>query len=178
MELWDVYDVNRRRTGKKIVRGKGRLREGEYHLVVIILVFSSDGRLLIQKRNENKTGWPGMWDVSAGGAVTAGESSARGAERELYEELGIKHGFRGVRPHFSFSHKLGFADCYIIEKDVDPASLNLQQTEVSAARYATLDEILDMIEVGEFIPYYESLMRLMFDMRAGYGTHRDMGKKK
>ena len=172
MELWDVYDSNRRRTGKRIVRGRDRLGDGEYHLVVIVLVFSSDGRLLIQKRTANKTGWPSMWDVSAGGAVTTGESSAMGAERELYEEIGIKHSFRGVRPHISFSHRLGFADCYIITRDVDPEDLKLQASEVSEVRYATLDEILAMIEAGDFIPYYESLIRLMFDMRSGYGTHR------
>lgn len=178
MELWDVYDINRRRTGKRIVRGRDRLGVGEYHLVVIILVFSSDGRLLIQKRTPNKTGWPSMWDVSAGGAVTAGEDSATGAERELAEEIGIKHSFKGVRPHFSFSHKLGFADCYIIERDVDPTQLKLQASEVSEVRYATLEEILAMIEEGVFIPYYESIVRLMFDMRAGYGSHRDVQKTK
>ena len=172
MELWDVYDVNRKKTGKKIVRGRDRLGEGEYHLVVIVLVFSSDGRLLIQKRTANKAGWPSMWDVSAGGAVTAGEDSGIGAERELFEEIGIRHRLRGVRPHFSFSHRLGYADCYIIEKDVDPASLKLQASEVSEVKYATLDEILKMIDEGVFIPYYESLIRLMFDMRSGYGTHR------
>lgn len=172
MELWDVYDVNRKRTGKRIVRGRERLGEGEYHIVVIVIVFTSDGRMLIQKRSANKAGWPGMWDVSAGGAVTAGEDSAMGAERELYEEIGIKHSFRGVRPHISFSHRLGYADCYIIEKDVDPSTLKLQASEVTDVKLATLDEILKMIDDGVFIPYYESLIRLMFDMRVGYGTHR------
>ena len=73
MELWDVYNSDREKTGKKVVRGRDRLAPGEYHLVVIVLVFSSDGRMLIQKRTANKTGWPSMWDISAGGAVTAGE---------------------------------------------------------------------------------------------------------
>lgn len=177
MELWDVYDVNRIKTGRQIVRGKELLGEGEYHLVVIILVFSKDGRLLIQKRTETKAGWPGMWDISAGGAVTAGETSAMGAERELFEEIGIRHSFEGVRPHFSFSHRIGFADCYIIEKDVEPSELKLQASEVSEVRWATLDEILKMIDDGSFIPYYESIVRLMFDMRAGYGSHKsDKGK--
>lgn len=172
MELWDVYNSNREKTGKTLRRGKEILAPGEYHLVVIVLVFSSDGRLLIQKRTSTKAGWPSMWDVSAGGAVISGECSAEGAERELFEEIGIRHSFSRVRPHFSFAHKLGFADCYIITKDVDPASLTLQESEVSEVRYATLDEILKMIDDGIFIPYYESLIRLMFDMRSGYGTHR------
>lgn len=176
MELWDVYNVDRIKTGKRIVRGRDKLGEGEYHLVVIVLVFTPDGRLLIQKRAANKAGWPSMWDVSAGGAVTAGETSSEGAERELYEEVGIRHSFKGKRPHFSFAHRIGFADCYIITKDVKLDELSLQASEVSDARLATLDEIIAMIDKGEFIPYYESLIRLMFDMRFGYGSHRKLDK--
>lgn len=172
MELWDVYNSDREKTGKKVVRGRDRLAPGEYHLVVIVLVFSSDGRMLIQKRTANKTGWPSMWDISAGGAVTAGENSAEGAERELFEEIGIRHSFKGVRPHFSFAHRIGFADCYIITEDVNPEELKLQESEVSEVRYATMDEILALIEAGSFVPYYESIVRLMFDMRSGYGSHR------
>jgi isopentenyldiphosphate isomerase len=172
MERWDVYDINRIKTGKTVIRGVDPIGEGEYHIVAMIVVFSSDGRMLIQKRKENKVGWPGMWDISAGGAVTSGEDSALGAERELFEEIGIKHSFAGVRPRFSISHKLGFADCYIITKDVDPASLKLQESEVDEVKYATIDEVLEMIEDGLFIPYYESVIRLMFDMRDGYGAHR------
>ena len=172
MERWDVYDINRIKTGKTVIRAEDTLGEGEYHLVAMIVVFSSDGRMLIQKRKETKAGWPGMWDISAGGAVTSGEDSALGAERELFEEIGIRHSFKGVRPRFSISHKLGFADCYIITKDVDPSALKLQETEVDEVKYATIDEILAMIEDGVFIPYYESVIRLMFDMRDSYGAHK------
>ena len=172
MERWDIYDINRIKTGKTVIRGVDPLGDGEYHLVAMIVVFSSDGRMLIQKRKKTKAGWPGMWDISAGGAVTEGEDSALGAERELFEEIGISHSFAGVRPRFSISHRLGFADCYVITKDVDPASLKLQESEVDEVRYATVDEVLSMIEEGIFIPYYESVIRLMFDMKDSYGAHK------
>ena len=172
MERWDVYDINRIKTGKTVIRSEGPTGEGEYHLVVMIAVFSTDGRMLIQKRKKTKVSWPGMWDISVGGAVTAGEDSALGAERELFEEIGISQSFAGVRPRFSISHKLGFADCYIITKDVDPAALTLQESEVDEVKYATIDEILAMIDEGTFIPYYESVIRLMFDMKDSYGAHK------
>ena len=43
MELWDVYDINRNKTGKTAVRGEG-LPEGGYHLVVHVCIIGSDGR--------------------------------------------------------------------------------------------------------------------------------------
>lgn len=66
MELWDVYDINRNKTGKTVVRGEG-LPEGGYHLVVHVCIIGSDGRMLIQQRQPFKHGFSNLWDVSAGG---------------------------------------------------------------------------------------------------------------
>lgn len=41
MELWDVYDINRNKTGKIIDRRSGeRLKDGEYHLVVEAIIIN------------------------------------------------------------------------------------------------------------------------------------------
>ena len=64
MELWDVYDINRNKTGKTAVRGEG-LPEGGYHLVVHVCIIGSDGRMLIQQRQPFKHGFSNLWDVSA-----------------------------------------------------------------------------------------------------------------
>lgn len=165
MELWDVYNEKREKTGKLVERGRNTLGDGEYHLVVLITIFSKDGRMLIQQRVDDKETWPSMWDISVGGAVTAGEDSRTGAERELFEELGIRHSLEGVRPAFTLNKRKVFCDCYTIVKDVDLDDLVLQPTEVQAAKYATIDEILEMIDAGTFIPYHESLLRLVYDLR-------------
>lgn len=54
MELWDVYDRERKLTGKTRERGTG-LVEGEYHLTVHMAIFTPDGRMLIQKRTPTKS---------------------------------------------------------------------------------------------------------------------------
>ena len=56
--------------------------------------------------------------------------------------------------------------------DVDASTLKLQYEEVEAVKWATEAEILEMIERGDFIPYYQHLIRLLFDMKDGYGAHR------
>ena len=62
MEKWDIYDVNMQKTGKQKIRGE-KMRKDEYHLVVGVCVFNNEGQLLIQQRQKDKDGWPGMWDI-------------------------------------------------------------------------------------------------------------------
>ena len=45
MELWDIYDKDRRLTGRQIERGQ-KLGAGEYHTTVHVAIFTPDGRLL------------------------------------------------------------------------------------------------------------------------------------
>lgn len=47
MELWDIYNENREKTGRTIVRGQ-KLGENEYHLVVHMWIINSNGQFLIQ----------------------------------------------------------------------------------------------------------------------------------
>jgi 8-oxo-dGTP pyrophosphatase MutT (NUDIX family)/uncharacterized protein YqgV (UPF0045/DUF77 family) len=56
---------------------------------VPVVVTTSDGRLVVQRRAESKDLFPGWWDIGAGGVVGAGESRTDAAVRELDEELGI-----------------------------------------------------------------------------------------
>ena len=87
MESFDLYDVGRNRTGKVLERGN-KVPEGYYRLVVHVCIFDSEGRMLIQKRLPTKSGWSGMWDLTAGGSALAGDSSQQAASRELLEEVG------------------------------------------------------------------------------------------
>ncbi len=64
-------------------------RQGLFHRSVLVLVYDSGNRLLIQKRHHLKKIYPGRWDLSATGHVLAGESAVDAAYRELEEEVGI-----------------------------------------------------------------------------------------
>ena len=141
MELVDLYDEGRVPLGRTAERSAPR-GPGEYRMVVHVCVFDRRGRMLIQRRTAEKTIWPGLWDVSVGGGVDAGETSRQGAEREFREELG---------------HPLALRE------------LVLQKEEVQAVRWAGLEEILAMIDEGSFIPYPKSFLHFLFDMRAQFG---------
>ena len=168
MELVDLYDENRiplRRTAER----HGPKGEGEYRTVVHVCVFDSRGRLLIQQRTPEKQAWPCRWDVSIGGGVDAGETSRQGAEREFREELGYPLDLTGLRPSVTVNFPEGFDDFFIGTKDLDEKELVLQKEEVSAVRWVTLEELLAMVDSGEFIPYPKSFLAYLFETRDDFG---------
>jgi 16S rRNA (adenine1518-N6/adenine1519-N6)-dimethyltransferase len=59
------------------------------HRAVHILVFNEAGALYLQQRSRWKDRHPLLWDSSAAGHVSAGESYDETAQRELEEELGV-----------------------------------------------------------------------------------------
>jgi len=75
---------------------RSRMRaENLRHRSVAVIVTTSNGRLVVQRRADTKDLSPGWWDIGAGGVVTAGERRDDSARRELYEELGVE-----AAPHF------------------------------------------------------------------------------
>lgn len=168
MELVDLYDENRVPLGRTADRS-ARKGPGEYRMVVHVCLFDHQGRMLIQQRTRSKLIWPGLWDVSVGGGVDAGEDSRRGAEREFREELGYPLDLGGLRPSVTVNFDGGFDDFYILTKDLELEALTLQREEVQAARWAALEEILDMLDQGTFIPYPKSFLLFLFDMRRQFG---------
>ena len=169
MELFDLYNADREKTGEVMERGKS-IPDNRYHLVVHICIINSKGEMLIQRRQPFKLGWPGMWDLTCGGSAISGENSARAASRELEEEIGYKMSFNNIRPVFTIHFDHGFDDIYIVDKDVDMHNLVLQYEEVQAVKWATQEEIIDMIDRGIFIPYHKELIKLLFFMKNHRGT--------
>ena len=171
-ELLDALDIDGRPTGRTIPRGE-RFGEDEYRRVVHIVILSTDGRMLIQQRQFFKSGWPGQWDVTVGGSALAGETGREAAERELAEEIGLSRNLARMHPTFTIGFDRGFDDFFVFVEDVDETSLGLQTEEVRAVRWATCEEIFNMIDSGEFIPYKKEFIRLLFTCDS-YGMLRTL----
>lgn len=154
-----------------MVRGEP-FKTGDFHLAVHACIFNSKDEMLIQQRQPFKEGWPNMWDITVGGSAIKGDTSQTAVERELLEELGLKLDFQKIRPHITINFETGFDDVYLIQKDINIAKLTLQYEEVQRVKWASEDEIFSMMENGEFIPYYQSLIQLFFEIRNHYGCHR------
>ncbi|MCJ7690705.1 MAG: NUDIX domain-containing protein [Clostridiaceae bacterium] len=152
MELWDVYDENREKTGETHKRGIP-MKEGDYHMVIHVWIVNDSGEYLIQKRQPWKKGWPNMWDGSAAGCAVIGESSVDAVMRETKEELGIDLDISKGENLFSVKFSSGFDDIWLVRQNVDIGDLKLQYEEVADAKWVSDKEIKQMVLNGDFIAY-------------------------
>ncbi len=170
VELTDVYDSNKRRTGEVVPRHE--MKEGGFRLVVQMCIFSED-RLLIQKRCMSKKSYPGMWDISAAGQVDAGEESHEGAMRETLEELGLEYTLSEKDLYVTLCLPHVFNDIYIME--YNGSDITIQESEVDEYGWATEEEVLSMISEKRFIPYKPDLISSIFNAyRNGIRNAPDM----
>ena len=161
MEYLDIYDERRVPTGRTVPRGT-KLNEGEYYLVVHMLIFRKDGKFLIQRRVPEKHSWPDMWDISLGGMAQAGDTSASAAEREAFEELGLRVSLQNTSPVFSFRADNVFDDYWMVQLDTDDVQLTLQNEEVAEVRWVDREEWEQLIAERKVIPY--TFMHQIFDL--------------
>lgn len=150
-ELVDVVDDDDRVIAT-VTRAEMRAKRLQ-HRGVSIAVMSSDGRLLVHRRADDKDVWPGMWDIAAGGVVAAGESYADAARRELAEELGVE-----VEP-IALEH-LGegrFTDesVALIGRGylaVHDGPFELTDGEIAEVRWVTADDLDELLATERFVP--------------------------
>lgn len=173
-EYWDVYDKNRKRTGKLHKRGI-RMQPGEYNIVCEAWIVSGN-RLLVTQRCKYKN-FGGLWECT-GGAVKAGESSIDCIKREIKEEIGIDVAdeeltFKGTKHGAAF-----FIDCYELHRDLSLDDLTLQTEEVSGAKFVTLAEFEKMQKEKELIPgLFDFMTELEFSFVTGKTTCPKGNKK-
>ncbi len=161
MEIWDLYDKNRNKLDITMQKGD-KVPSGTYRLAVKLCIFNPSGKMLIQQRASTKSTFPEYWDISVRGSAISGESSEMATKRETKEELGIDLKGENIRPNLTMHDREWFDDIYLLCKDVDIDSLTLQQEEVLAVKWMDLDSILAMKERGEFVPYSDSFICLLF----------------
>lgn len=161
MELFDLYDIDRQKLNKTIIRDK-KLPKNTRRLVIHICIFNHKGEMLIQQRSAKKHKRPNIWDISLGGCVQAGENSRQAARRELQEELGLDYDFSNVNPHLTINFDEGFDDFYLITKDENLKNIKFKDGEVQKVKWATEEEIFSLIDSEEFIPYHKFLIHTFF----------------
>jgi len=124
------------------------------HGVVHALVFTGDGRLILQKRSLNKDIQPGKWDTSIGGHISFMETQDEALRREAAEELGIQ----GISFEKLYS--------YIMQSDIErefvttyrciwESPVVFDTNEIEEVGYFTEKDIHSYLGTGFFTPNFE-----------------------
>lgn len=146
MELNDIYDRNRNRTGRLHRRGEP-WHHGEYGLVVCVWVYDGNGKLLLTRRAPEKS-FGGTWENS-GGAAKAGETSRQAIVRELREETGISKSESDFEYLATTYDTNLFFDHYCVQASVPLEQIVLQPGETDAAKWVSFDTVHEIIASGE-----------------------------
>ena len=167
MEFWDIYDENKKPTGRTMKRNDWCLKDGEYHLTVLGVVGRPDGTFLITKRVMTKAWAPGWWEVS-GGAAQAGEESCEAVLREVKEETGIDVSNAGGGYVFTYQRinpeekNNYFVDIYKFVLEFDEKDVKVQDEEVAGFEIATVEQIKAYAKQGIFL-HYDSIRQVFED---------------
>ena len=169
-ELIDILTPEGKSTGKTALKSEAH-KNGWFHATAHIWLFTSDEKILLQKRALTKKVFPGIWDISVAGHIGAGEAVLEGAKREVLEEIGLKVENKelvkiGTRIH-QVEHKNGIKDnehqhVFIAELKVALATLNMQREEVDGLEFWDLRVLketknLQKVLLPQFHKYYSSV---------------------
>lgn len=165
MELFEIVDGNGNVIGTA-PRNKCHGEPSLVHRAAHVLVFNTDGRLLLQLRSKDKDIQPGKWDTSVGGHLGVGETYEVAAAREMEEELGIK----GAKLQYLYDYPLRNA----IESEnirsfyiVYDGAVKHQPEEIDEVRWWDIRDVHNSLGSGIFTPNFEEEFGLYEKWRDG-----------
>ena len=168
MPRFDILDRNGQSLGFTASIAEA-YRRGLWHRAVQVLVYTSDGKVLVQQRSRRSVILPSYLDMSAAGGVDPGETPEQAATRETSEELGIVappeslEPLKVIRYNQNFPglkvHSKAFIHPFLLRVENDGISLHLQKSEVADARFVSLAEAKRLvghhhIPWGRLVPHY------------------------
>lgn len=147
MEKRDLYNKYKEKTNETILATE-EIPENKYTLVEMVLIQNTEGKMLIQKRSEQKGGEYGL----TSGHAKTGETPLQGIITEIKEELGID-----VKPNeLKLIHseksdkKRHFYDLYYLKKDYEIADMKLQEEEVENVMWLSENGIKKLCSENTF----------------------------
>ena len=153
-EFLEIVDNEGRTTGyarRSEVHGNQSL----LHKVVHVLVFNDEGRLLLQKRSQNKDVAPGKWDTSVGGHISPSEDLIAAAKREMEEELGIVP--EDIKPVYSYIHSNHYeSELVFTHSCTHNGPFSFNKEEIDEVLFWKIEDIKKAIGSGILSDNFES----------------------
>jgi isopentenyl-diphosphate Delta-isomerase len=138
-EVFDLVDLDDRVIGR-VRRGDAHHNPSLIHRSVQVMVFTSDARVLLQRRAATKDLFPDYLCASASGHVMAGDGYVETARRELIEELGVNPAILYVDKALVRSEMETEITALFIARCVGPFAFS--PTETDGGDFLPLDDAL------------------------------------
>jgi len=159
IELIDLLTPDGRPTGARKPKHEVH-RDGDWHRAAHVWIIASDGRILLQRRSPRKENNPNLWDVSAAGHLSAGETAIDAAVRETREELGLNISRDELKLVATMRESCvlnnntyydnEFHEIFVVRRDADIDALTLDLEEVAEVKWAD-----DLRPDDSFVPHAE-----------------------
>ena len=166
-EIFDLVDLDDHVVGQ-VRRGEAHRNPALIHRSVQVLVFTHDGRLLLQRRSASKDLFPGYYCASASGHVASGEDYTTTAERELAEELGISAPLTYISKALVRSEPE--TELTALYATMSDGPFQFHPTETDGGKIFAVDDVWDGIARGD-LPVTPALLVAMEKLR----THAKQG---
>jgi len=146
MEFLDIVDDQDEVVGKASI--KEIYDKKLPHRIIHVLIFNSEGKIVLQMRSKEKKFCPQHWCTSVGGHVSSGESYEEAAGREFEEELGKSEEISLIGNDV-YEDGRGLKKFLRVFKTTFDGPFEINQEEVESVDYFSLEEIQEMINKGE-----------------------------
>lgn len=120
-------------------------QKGLLHRAFSVLLFNSQGELMLQQRSLNKYHSPGLWTNTCCSHPRPNENTLSAAMRRLQEEMGLSSNLKEI---FHFTYRAELEDG-LIEHEIDhvfigftDATPHLNQNEAMGFKWLSLSRIL------------------------------------
>ncbi|SEE45347.1 Isopentenyldiphosphate isomerase [Tenacibaculum sp. MAR_2010_89] len=171
-EIIDILDEFGNYTGKTCLKSIAH-KYGYFHPTIHVWLYTSDYKILLQKRALTKKVFPGLWDISVAGHIAAGENTIVGAVREIQEEIDYTINpddlYKiGVRKH-QINHNNGIIDneyhhIFIAELKTSIEDLIIQKEEVDEIKLFDLQTIITTKNLKNILlPQYHDYYSFVYD---------------
>ena len=137
-----------------------------WHHSINVWIYNSKGELLLQKRARTKRWYPNKWCESASGHVAYHEDIIHAAQRELYEEMGLKiprslfkeaFVYKETIPLKKNSNNNELVHLFFIRYDKSLTTLKFRDKEVEDAQFININELQKLLKnkriYTQFVPH-------------------------
>ena len=161
-ELFQTYQEDG--TPADIVSRRDVHRLGLWHRAANVLLYRSDGRLLLQQRSQEKDVCPGLWDLSVAEHLKPGESFTQAAHRGMKEELGLSNvHLEPLTSEIKVIYQHGGIDDREFQQTFKAESddkVTMDPSEVSAIQEVSVEQLKQRLERSpdEFTPWIRNLL--------------------